>query len=52
MVWSVRFHDAFEAEFVELDAPVQDELLAAAKLLKDYGPKLGRPHADTLPHCR
>lgn len=27
---------------------VQDGLLADAKLLADYGPGLGRPHADTL----
>jgi len=33
---------------VELSAPVQDELFALMGLLKQYGPKLGRPHADTL----
>ena len=27
---------------------IQESLLAAAKLLADYGPQLGRPHADTL----
>jgi hypothetical protein len=27
---------------------VQEELLAMATLLGDYGPQLGRPHADTL----
>lgn len=27
---------------------VQDALLAVAKLLADYGPRLGRPYADTL----
>jgi hypothetical protein len=27
---------------------VQDELLALLALLKEYGPDLGRPHADTL----
>jgi hypothetical protein len=27
---------------------VQDALLKVAKLLVDYGPRLGRPHADTL----
>ena len=27
---------------------MQDELLALMALLKEYGPKLGRPHADTL----
>ena len=48
MAWQVRFHDAFEVEFEAMAADVQDELIATAKLLQDYGPKLGRPHADTL----
>jgi hypothetical protein len=48
MPWEVEFHDAFEAEFLAYDQNVQDALLAVAKLLADYGPQLGRPHADTL----
>jgi hypothetical protein len=48
MPWIVKFHDAFEEEFEVLARDVQDELLAAAKLLQDFGPKLGRPHVDTL----
>jgi len=48
MAWTVRFHQLFEDEFEALAPEVQDELLATAKLLKDYGPELGRPHADTL----
>ena len=48
MAWQIRFHDAFEMEFEAMAAEVQDELIATAKLLQDYGPKLGRPHADTL----
>lgn len=47
-MWKVRFETAFEAEFMPLPAPVQDELLASAKLLGVFGPRLGRPHADTL----
>ena len=27
---------------------VKEALLAATRLLKDYGPQLGRPHVDTL----
>jgi hypothetical protein len=49
--WSVRLHDAFEPEFAALAEAVQDELLALLALLallKEYGPELGRPHADTL----
>jgi len=48
MNWAVRFHDEFEQEFLGLPEDTQDELLAAAKLLRDYGPKLGRPYVDTL----
>jgi hypothetical protein len=48
MVWEVRFHDMFEAEFRAMEASVQDALLAIAKVLADYGPQLGRPHVDTL----
>lgn len=42
------FHTDFEPEFEVLAEAVQDELLAAAGVLKERGPKLGRPVADTL----
>jgi hypothetical protein len=48
MPWVVEFHDEFEPEFVAFDPEIQDALLAVAKLLADFGPHLGRPHADTL----
>ena len=48
MSWQVVFHDQFEPEFAALAAGVQDELLAHALLLRDYGPNLGRPMVDTL----
>jgi len=48
MDWQVVFHDLFEAEFGLLSVDVQDELLAHAILLRDYGPGLGWPTADTL----
>lgn len=48
MAWNVEFHDAFEVEFLAFEQTVQDALFAVAKLLADYGPRLGRPHADTL----
>jgi len=48
MAWSVVLSDAFEAEFLDLDIKVQDEILASAKLLETYGPALGRPFVDTL----
>jgi hypothetical protein len=52
MSWDVEFHDAFEEEFLALEQSVQDALLAVAKLLAEYGPQLGRPHADTLKGSR
>jgi hypothetical protein len=48
MAWIVRLADSFEDEFEALPESVQEELLARAKLLEEYGPSLGRPWADTL----
>jgi hypothetical protein len=48
MSWAVRFDTAFDPEFDELPAEVQDELLAHARLLEQFGPHLARPRADTL----
>lgn len=48
MEWDVAFGDEFDAEFEALPEAVQDELLASAKLLATFGPRLSRPHADTL----
>jgi hypothetical protein len=52
MTWSVLFHDDFDAEFAGLDEDLQDELLAHAKLLEEFGPNLGRPTVDTLKGSR
>jgi len=52
MTWTVLFHDAFDAEFEALEADLQDELLAHAKLLATFGPDLGRPTVDTLKGSR
>ncbi|MBY0545166.1 MAG: type II toxin-antitoxin system RelE/ParE family toxin [Gammaproteobacteria bacterium] len=48
MKWKVIFYPEFEFEFDVLTAAVQDELLAHATLLQEFGPSLGRPHVDTL----
>lgn len=48
MPWEVEFHFDFEREFDQFDEPLQNELLARAKLLEQFGPQLRRPHADTL----
>ena len=52
MTWSVLLHDDFDAEFLALDDLWQDELLAHAKLLEEFGPNLGRPTVDTLKGSR
>lgn len=48
VVWEILFQSDFDAEFDELSEAVQDELLAHAKLLEQFGPQLGRPRVDTL----
>ena len=48
MSWNVLFHDDFHAEFQAMNSVLQDELLAHARLLQEFGPHLGRPTVDTL----
>ena len=50
--WAVEFFHAFEAEFDCFTEAVQDAILTKAKLLEKEGPRLGRPHADTLAGSR
>jgi hypothetical protein len=52
MTWKVAFGDEFDDEFEELPLGVQEPLLAAAKLLGEFGPQLGRPYVDTLEGSR
>lgn len=46
------FHAEFDPVFDALPEDVQDELLAQAKLLQLFGPRQGRPRADTLKGSR
>jgi hypothetical protein len=48
MLWNVLFCDEFDDEFQLMAEGLQDELLAHALLLREYGPTLGRPAVDTL----
>ena len=48
MTWNVAFADEFYADYKVLPEAVQDELLLGLRLLEVYGPRLGRPHVDTL----
>lgn len=46
--WDVIFDEAFQIEFDEYEETVQDKILARAGLLRQFGPNLSRPYADTL----
>ena len=50
--WQVDLHDDFVPEYRALHQDVQDELLAHIELLKQFGPRLARPRADTLKGSR
>jgi hypothetical protein len=50
--WTVLFHEDFHDELSVLDDDLQDELLAHARLLAEFGPNLGRPTVDTLKGSR
>jgi hypothetical protein len=47
-MWPVRTTDDFDVWFADLDDDAQAEVIATVGLLKLLGPRLGRPHADTL----
>ncbi len=48
MAWTVEFADEFEPEFDAFPEAVQDELLAQAKVIEQFGPEARRPRVDTL----
>jgi hypothetical protein len=48
VTWKVDLHDDLVPEFRAMHQEVQDELLAHLALLEQFGPRLGRPRADTL----
>jgi hypothetical protein len=52
MEWTVLLGDEFELEFLRSPKVVQDEILAMALLLRQFGPNLGRPRVDTLKDSR
>jgi hypothetical protein len=51
-VWTVATTDEFDAWFTALDDEAKAEVMAKVELLKILGPRLGRPHADTLKGSR
>lgn len=48
MAWIVEFADEFEPEFDAFPEAVQNELLAQAKVIEQFGPEARRPRVDTL----
>ena len=47
-MWLVKTTDFFDEWFAELNDDAQAEIIAKVELLKLLGPRLGRPHANTL----
>ncbi len=52
MGWIVAIGDEFELEFDKLHEDVRTEILAMSRLLRQFGPQLGRPRVDTLKGSR
>jgi hypothetical protein len=50
--WVVEIGEEFEPEFSALPEEVRLEILALARLLQQFGPRLGRPRVDTLSGSR
>ena len=48
MAWKVSTSATFDHWFSEIGEAEKAEIIAKVELLKLLGPKLGRPHADTL----
>lgn len=50
--WRVLFHADFRSEFRELPGEVKTSLGVVFDLLREFGPRLGRPQVDTLKGSR
>ena len=48
MSWRVQIAEEFEPEFFALQSEIQDAILTMTRLLRQFGPQLGRPQVDTL----
>ncbi len=48
MAWNIEGTREFEAWFGSLDRVEQDAVICSVDLLKEKGPTLARPHADTV----
>lgn len=48
MAWTVEFHVDFVTDYRAMDEATQDALFQKVEVLKELGPRLGRPGVDTL----
>ncbi len=48
MSWRVQIVEEFTPELSKLPLDVRRAILAHSRLLREYGPQLGRPRVDTL----
>lgn len=51
-MWEVEFTDEFERWWQAIEDDQRESLLASVNLLRQLGPLLGRPHADTVKGSR
>ena len=47
-MWEVEYTDEFERWWNELSEDEQESVAASVELLRQLGPQLPRPHADTI----
>jgi hypothetical protein len=50
--WDVEYTDEFALWWTSLTADEQADVNASVELLEHHGPRLGRPHADTIKGSR
>ncbi len=51
-MWDIEYTDEFGVWWETLDIEQQESLAASVELLRQLGPQLPRPHADTLQNSR
>ena len=47
-MWLIETTDVFDLWYVSLDDADRENVLASLLVLRQIGPQLGRPHADTV----
>ncbi len=47
-MWDVEYTDEFEQWWHQLDEQEQSSISTSVEMLREMGPSLSRPHADTL----